>query len=115
MESSWSKLKACMTLAGGRMTVAFVAITVVGLAFSGASPRTPVPARSVAPVPSVRSVASLTRAQEADEEEPCCTVKKTYRFPWCADVTITCDCDGITGTITIEKVCCGLGCLKHIF
>ena len=83
MESNWLKLKN-LVLSTGRLAIIAVALGVVA---AGAEP-------------------SPVRAQDGD----CCTITRSWSFLACVDITITCDCDGISGTMEISKVCCGLGC-----
>ncbi len=86
MECNWLKLKN-LVLSTGRLAIMAVALWVVA---AGAGP---------SPVC-------------AQDEGECCTVEISKSFPpWCADVTITCDCDGISGTMEINNACCGFGCL----
>lgn len=86
MESNWLKLKN-LVLSTGRLAIIAVALWVVA---AGAGP-------------------SPVCAQDGD----CCTVTKSPSFPkvHCVDVTITCDCDAISGTMEINNACCGFGCL----
>lgn len=89
MESNWLKLKDSV-LSTGRLAIVAIALWVAAAA----------------------SVPSPVCAQESDS---CCTVEYSASFPkvWCVDVTITCDCDGISGSMEIDNACCGTGCLPE--
>ena len=105
MESYWSKRKAWTALERRPM----MSVTALALAVSGAVvtsvPRSVMPAP---PTPLADAPMACVQDSEAEDEEPCCTVDKHFfRWPpWCVDVTITCECDGISGSMDIDNAWC---------